>query len=221
MYLTHNIGSASALPIILTGTWLESRQRSTCNPVKARVRQMALGLQKLCVPIGIYWSICAKIGEVDGLWQDQKKCFRSARRFGAVGSSPDFSRGFSRHLASRHLSRNTLLKIAIDWPGFEQIGQFIVQQDIRVLVCTGAMGGGAFSPSYNDGHHCHIHAAERNISGQQSQVCKDRRRVVTEEVEKDACVQQAKVNNVPSVWGYQERCVSVAEKSALWSTTSR
>ena len=35
---------------------------------------------------------------------DKAQCFRSARRFGAVGSSPDFSRVFSRHLASRHLN---------------------------------------------------------------------------------------------------------------------
>ena len=31
-------------------------------------------------------------------------CFRSAKRFGAVGSSPDFSRVFSRHLTSRQLN---------------------------------------------------------------------------------------------------------------------
>ena len=35
--------------------------------------------------------------------QTMSLCFRSSRRFGAVGSSPDFS-GFSRHLASRHLN---------------------------------------------------------------------------------------------------------------------
>ena len=28
-------------------------------------------------------------------WVDKAQCFRSARRFGAAGSSPDFSRGFS------------------------------------------------------------------------------------------------------------------------------
>ena len=36
-------------------------------------------------------------------WVDKAQCFRSAWRFGAVGSSPDFSRVFSWHLASRHL----------------------------------------------------------------------------------------------------------------------
>ena len=34
-------------------------------------------------------------------WVDKAQCFRSARRFGAAGSSPDFSRGFSRHGAPR------------------------------------------------------------------------------------------------------------------------
>ena len=37
-------------------------------------------------------------------WVDKAQCFRSARRFGAAGSSPDFSRGFSRHGAPRPLS---------------------------------------------------------------------------------------------------------------------
>ena len=37
-------------------------------------------------------------------WVDKAQCFRSARRFGAVSSSPDFSRVFSLHLASRHLN---------------------------------------------------------------------------------------------------------------------
>ena len=37
-------------------------------------------------------------------WVDKAQCFRSARRFGAAGLSPDFSRGFSRHGASRPLS---------------------------------------------------------------------------------------------------------------------
>ena len=37
-------------------------------------------------------------------WVDKAQCFRSARRFDAAGSSPDFSRGFSRHGAPRHLS---------------------------------------------------------------------------------------------------------------------
>ena len=36
-------------------------------------------------------------------WVDKAQCFRSARRFGAAGSSPDFSRGFSRHGAPRPL----------------------------------------------------------------------------------------------------------------------
>ena len=37
-------------------------------------------------------------------WVDKAQCFRSARRFDAVGSSPEFSRVFSRHLASGHLN---------------------------------------------------------------------------------------------------------------------
>ena len=37
-------------------------------------------------------------------WVDKAQCFRSARWFDAVGSSPDFSRVFSQHLASRHLN---------------------------------------------------------------------------------------------------------------------
>ena len=37
-------------------------------------------------------------------WVDKAQCFRSARRFSAAGSSPDFSRGFSRHGAPRPLS---------------------------------------------------------------------------------------------------------------------
>ena len=37
-------------------------------------------------------------------WVDKAQCFQSARRFGAAGSSPDFSRGFSRHGAPRPLS---------------------------------------------------------------------------------------------------------------------
>ena len=39
-------------------------------------------------------------------WVNKAQYFRSARRFGAVGSnsSLDFSRVFSRHLASRHLN---------------------------------------------------------------------------------------------------------------------
>ena len=41
-------------------------------------------------------------------WVDKAQCFRSARRFGAVDSSPDFSRGFSRHGALRPLSRKFL-----------------------------------------------------------------------------------------------------------------
>ena len=36
------------------------------------------------------------------------QCFRSARRFGAVDSNADFSTGFSRHGASRRLSRKFL-----------------------------------------------------------------------------------------------------------------
>ena len=43
-------------------------------------------------------------------WVDKAQCFRSARRFGAVGSSPDFS-GFSRHLASRHLNLSSSSQI--------------------------------------------------------------------------------------------------------------
>ena len=41
---------------------------------------------------------------------NKAQCFQSAKRIGGASSSPDFSRGFSRHLASRHSSRNTLLK---------------------------------------------------------------------------------------------------------------
>ena len=37
-------------------------------------------------------------------WVDKAQCFRSARRFGAAGSSPGFSRGFSRHGAPGPLS---------------------------------------------------------------------------------------------------------------------
>ena len=37
-------------------------------------------------------------------WVDKAQSFWSARPFGAIGSSPDFSRVFSRHLASGHLN---------------------------------------------------------------------------------------------------------------------
>ena len=50
-------------------------------------------------------------------WVDKAQCFRSARRFGAVGSSPDFSRVFSRHLACRHLNLSTLLMYSQTSPG--------------------------------------------------------------------------------------------------------
>ena len=43
-------------------------------------------------------------------WVDKAQCSRSARRFGAVGSSPDFSRYFSRHLASRYSSHVLVLQ---------------------------------------------------------------------------------------------------------------
>ena len=49
-------------------------------------------------------------------WVDKAQCFRSARWIGAAASSLDFSRVFFffffflRHLASRHLSRDALLK---------------------------------------------------------------------------------------------------------------
>ena len=41
-------------------------------------------------------------------WVDKAQNFKSARWFGAVGSSPDFSRHFSRHDASRPSSAQNL-----------------------------------------------------------------------------------------------------------------
>ena len=53
-------------------------------------------------------ATCSKASHSWGFgWVDKAQCFRSARRIGP-GSSPDFSRVFSRHFASRHSSRNTL-----------------------------------------------------------------------------------------------------------------
>ena len=50
-------------------------------------------------------------------WVDKAHCFRSARRFGAAGSSPDFSRGFSRHGAPRPLSWTFFLCTLLSYPG--------------------------------------------------------------------------------------------------------
>ena len=40
-------------------------------------------------------------------WVDKAQCFRSARRFSATGSSPDFSGDFSRHGAPRPVKSHT------------------------------------------------------------------------------------------------------------------
>ena len=50
-------------------------------------------------------------------WVDKAQCFRSARRFGAAGSSPDFSRGFSRHGAPRPLSWTFFQCTLLPYPG--------------------------------------------------------------------------------------------------------
>ena len=50
-------------------------------------------------------------------WVDKAQCFRSARRFGAAGSSPDFSRGFSRHGAPRPLSWTFFQCTLLSYPG--------------------------------------------------------------------------------------------------------
>ena len=50
-------------------------------------------------------------------WVDKAHCFRSARRFGAAGSSPDFSRGFSRHGAPRPLSWTFFQRAPLLWNG--------------------------------------------------------------------------------------------------------
>ena len=57
-------------------------------------------------------------GEVRGFgWVDKAQCFRSARRFGDTGSSPDFSRGFSRHGAPRPLSWTFFQCTQLSYPG--------------------------------------------------------------------------------------------------------
>ena len=50
-------------------------------------------------------------------WVDKAQCFRSARRFGAAGSSPDFSRGFSRHGAPWPLSWTFFQCTLLSYPG--------------------------------------------------------------------------------------------------------
>ena len=50
-------------------------------------------------------------------WVDKAQCFRSARRFGAAGSSSDFSRGFSRHGASWPLSWTFFQCTLLSYPG--------------------------------------------------------------------------------------------------------
>ena len=50
-------------------------------------------------------------------WVDKAQCFRSARRFGAAGSSPDFSRVFSWHGASRPLSWTFFQCTLLSYPG--------------------------------------------------------------------------------------------------------
>ena len=50
-------------------------------------------------------------------WVDKAQCFRSSRRFGAAGSSPDFSRGFSRHGAPRPLSWTFFQCTLLSYPG--------------------------------------------------------------------------------------------------------
>ena len=50
-------------------------------------------------------------------WVDKAQCFRSARWFGAAGSSPDFSRGFSRHGAPRPLSWTFFQCTLLSYPG--------------------------------------------------------------------------------------------------------
>ena len=54
-------------------------------------------------------------------WVDKARCFRLAKHFGAVGSNPNFSR-VSALLASRHLSRNTLLMYSlVQWNWFSGV----------------------------------------------------------------------------------------------------
>ena len=50
-------------------------------------------------------------------WVDKVQCFRSARRFGAAGSSPDFSRGFSQHGAPWPLSWTSFQCTPLSYPG--------------------------------------------------------------------------------------------------------
>ena len=50
-------------------------------------------------------------------WVDKAQCFRSARRFGAAGSSPDFSRGFSQHGAPRPSSWTFFQCTLLSYPG--------------------------------------------------------------------------------------------------------
>ena len=65
---------------------------------------------------------------------------RSARRFGAAGSSPDFSRGFSRHGASRPLSWTFFQCTLLSYPGqpsYSLPNLFIWSSSIgRKTVCT-------------------------------------------------------------------------------------
>ena len=57
-------------------------------------------------------------------WVDKAQCFRSARRFGAAGSSPDFSRGFSRHGAPRPLSWTFFQCTLLSYPGQPSYSQY-------------------------------------------------------------------------------------------------
>ena len=65
-------------------------------------------------------------------WVDKAQCFRSARRFGAAGSSPDFSRGFSRHGTSRPLSWTFFRRLSdafVLWHAFHQQAILMVQMN--------------------------------------------------------------------------------------------
>ena len=57
---------------------------------------------------------------------DKAQCFRSARRFGAVGSSPDFSRDFSRHGAPRPLSWTFFQCTLLSYPGQPSYSQKVL-----------------------------------------------------------------------------------------------
>ena len=68
------------------------------------------------------------------VWVDKAQCFRSARRFGAAGSSPDFSRGFSRHGAPSPLSWTFFQCTLLSYPGQPSFSHFLVIFGRRALI---------------------------------------------------------------------------------------